>query len=206
MRRTQEQKVAFLLDEIGNVSDAFLQETMQYRRSAPNVWRILTAIACSLLIAVIGIGTLGHLAGSNETPQFPQNTPSDAYASLDAYLCGERDTLKCEPLSHGVPSSTYFEEPRLILQYEDGAILQSRALTPYEVTHIQRLIAKGTSVGDTSPKLACRVWMTMGDGTVISPYLKPSPGNVGNAMLFDYDAELLPSEELISYLSDILNS
>ena len=50
MRRTQEQKVAFLLDEIGNVSDAFLQETMQYRRSAPNVWRILTAIAAVAII------------------------------------------------------------------------------------------------------------------------------------------------------------
>ena len=81
----------------------------------------------------------------------------------------------------------------------------SRALTKDEVDQIYRSIGKGTKVGDTSPSPDCHVWVLCGNGEVLSPYLLASAGNVGNAELFDYNAELIPSEQLISCIADILN-
>ena len=43
--------------------------------------------------------------------------------------------------------------------------------------------------------IVCNIWVSYGDGTVISPYLKDSCGNIGYAELFEYSPEIEPSEE-----------
>ena len=92
------------------------------------------------------------------------------------------------------------------MQYEgDETLLRSRNLTKNEVSRIHNLLGKGESVGASSPDLLCRVWLVCGDGIVLSPYLKNTDGNKGHAVLFDYEAEILPSSDLISCISDILN-
>ena len=101
---------------------------------------------------------------------------------------------------------TYFGSTYLILQYEgDETLYRSRDLTAREVERINSLLGKGESVGASSPELLCRVWLVCEDGTVLSPYLKNTDGNKGFAVLFDYEAEILPSSSLISCISDILN-
>ncbi len=204
MNVSKQKKAAFLLDEIGNVNDVYVQEALQYRNTAPATRRILTAIACSLLVAVIGLGVAGQLDAFFPDPEIPNENPS-TYVSLDEFLCTERETFNCITLS--VSGVNYFENAHLILQYEgDDTLYQSRALTDKEVGMLRSMIGNGSAVGSDSPTLACRVWLIMGDGSVISPYLSLTPGNVGSAVLFDYEAELLPSENMISYISDILNS
>ena len=68
-----------------------------------------------------------------------------------------------------------------------------------------REIPKGTPVGESPQALSYRVWIVMGDGSVVTPHLKPSDGNVGSAELFDYNAELIPSQAFNSQISEILN-
>ena len=54
--------------------------------------------------------------------------------------------------------------------------------------------------------VGCNVWISYGDGTVISPYLKESCGNVGYAELFDYSPEVEPSEKFTELVQrEILN-
>lgn len=199
-------KAAFLLDEIGNVSDVYLQEALAYKKSRWNARPWIAAVACILAVVIVGGGLLTSpllknvFDGSNKAEQPQVATP----ATLDSFLSANRETLSCTKIA--ADEVNYFGSTYLVLQYEgDETLYRSRNLTAREVERINKLLGKGDSVGANSPDLLCRVWLVCEDGTVLSPYLKNTDGNKGHAVLFDYEAEILPSSSLVSCISDILN-
>jgi len=199
-------KAAFLLDEIGNVSDAYLQEALAYKKERWNARPWITAVACILAVVIVGGGLfnsplMDNIFGSFDKAEQPEAvTPT----TLDSFLSANRGTLNCTALQED--EINYFGSTYLILQYEgDETLYRSRNLTSREIERINSLMGRGVSVGANSPTLLCRVWLVCEDGTVLSPYLKNTEGNKGHAVLFDYQAEILPSSELISCISDILN-
>lgn len=199
-------KAAYLLDEIGNVSDVYLQEALSYKKERWNARPWIAAVACILAVAIVGGGLLNSplmdtiLGGFNKAELPDEQVP----ATLDDFLSANRETLSCTVIA--AEEVDYFGSTYLILQYEgDETLYRSRDLTSREVEHITELWGKGNSVGADSPELLCRVWLVCEDGTVLSPYLKDTDGNRGHAVLFDYEAEILPSSSLISCISDILN-
>ena len=223
MNNNKIKKAAFLLDEIGNVSDVYLQEALTYRKRKANARSWIAAVACILVVVLVGGGLLssplfGNILGGGfhkaENPEAagpeaekPATNPSETAkptVALDSYLSENRAKLNCTSLS--ADEVTYFGATYLLLQYEgDETLWRSRNLTKNEVVRILDLVNDGTDVGASSPELLCRVWLVCEDGTVLSPYLKNTDGNKGFAMLFDYEAEILPSSSLISCISDILN-
>lgn len=52
----------------------------------------------------------------------------------------------------------------------------------------------------------CRVWVSYGNGEVVSPYLKESAGNIGYATLFEYSPEVVPSDSFCDLVSNALNN
>ena len=222
MNLNKKQKAAFLLGEIGYISDLYVQEAMTYQRKRVNLRPLMTIAACILVVLLVGGGLLTSplmdniFGGFNkaESPEAgnpeaenPAMNPSQTTkptVALDSYLSENRAKLNCTTLQK--EDVTYFGATYLILQYEgDQTLYRSRNLTASEVDRINSLLGKGESVGTNSPELLCRVWLVCEDGTVLSPYLQNTDGNRGHAVLFDYEAEILPSSSLISCISDILN-
>ena len=206
MNYNKMKKAAFLLDEIGNVSDVYLQEALSYKKERWSARPWITAVACILAVVLVGGGLLNsplfdNIFGAFDKAETPEaSTP----ATLDSFLSDNRGALNCTVLA--ADEVNYFGSTYLILQYEgDETLYRSRNLTSREVERINKLLGKGDSVGASSPDLLCRVWLVCEDGTVLSPYLKNTDGNKGHAVLFDYEAEILPSSDLISCISDILN-
>lgn len=205
MNHNKMKKAAFLLDEIGNVSDVYLQEALSYRKKSISHRPWVAAVACILVVVLVGGGLLYSpildafkMFDKVETPE------AEEPATLDGYLTEYRSALNCTALQKD--EVNYFGSTYLILQYEgDETLWRSRNLTAREIERINGLWGKGDSVGTQSPELLCRVWLVTEDGTVLSPYLKKTDGNKGHAVLFDYEAEILPSSDLISCISDILN-
>lgn len=206
MNRNKMKKAAFLLDEIGNVSDVYLQEALTYRKKSVAARPWIAAVACILAVVLVGGGLLNSPLFDNIFNTFDKAEAPETLqpATLDGYLTEYRSSLNCTTLQK--EEVTYFGSTYLLLQYEgDEALYRSRSLTAREVERINNLLGKGESVGASSPDLLCRVWLVCEDGTVLSPYLKNTDGNRGHAVLFDYEAEILPSSDLISCISDILN-
>jgi len=206
MNHNKMKKAAFLLDEIGNVSDVYLQEALSYKKERWSARPWITAVACILAVVLVGGGLLNsplfdNIFGAFDKAETPEaSTP----ATLDSFLSDNRGALNCTALA--ADDVNYFGSTYLILQYEgDETLYRSRNLTSRELERINKLLGKGDSVGASSPDLLCRVWLVCEDGTVLSPYLKNTDGNKGHAVLFDYEAEILPSSDLISCISDILN-
>ncbi|MBO5930801.1 MAG: hypothetical protein J6Q70_01025 [Clostridia bacterium] len=199
-------KAAFLLDEIGNVSDVYLQEALSYKKERFYARPWVAAVACILAVVLVGGGLLNSPLMDNILGAFDkaENPEVEAPATLDSFLSANRGTLTCTAVSEN--ELDYFGSTYLVLQYEgDETLYRSRDLTSREVDKMLDLMGQGASVGEASPTLLCRVWLVCEDGTVLSPYLKNTDGNRGHAVLFDYEAEILPSSSLISCISDILN-
>ena len=206
-------KATFLMDEIGNVSDVYLHEALTYKKKRANAHPWVAAVACILVVILVGGGLFNAplmdniLGGFNkaESPEQEQPQPeTQVSATLDSFLDANRGALNCTAIKES--EITYFGSTYLVWQYEgDETLYRSRDLTAREVESITELLGKGDSVGAESPDLVCRVWLVCEDGTVLSPYLKNTDGNRGQAVLFDYEAEILPSKSLISCISDILN-
>lgn len=199
-------KAAFLLDEIGNVSDVYLQEALSYKKERFYARPWVAAVACILAVVLVGGGLINSPLMDNIFGVFDKaEAPNEeAPATLDSFLSENRGALTCTAVSED--ELNYFGSTYLVLQYEgDETLYRSRDLTSREVDKMLDLMGQGASVGEASPTLLCRVWLVCEDGTVLSPYLKNTAGNKGLAVLFDYEAEILPSSSLISCISDILN-
>ena len=199
-------KAAFLLDEIGNVSDVYLQEALSYKKERFYARPWVAAVACILAVVLVGGGLINSPLMDNIFGVFDKaEAPNEeAPATLDSFLSENRGALTCTAVSED--ELNYFGSTYLVLQYEgDETLYRSRDLTSREVEKMLDLMGQGASVGEASPTLLCRVWLVCEDGTVLSPYLKNTAGNKGLAVLFDYEAEILPSSSLISCISDILN-
>jgi hypothetical protein len=47
-----------------------------------------------------------------------------------------------------------------------------------------------TEFTEQSAQPKYQIWLSFGDGVVVSPYLKNTAGNAGHGEVFDYDPEL----------------
>ncbi len=191
-KQTKTARAYRLFVALGSVDDRLLQEALTYRPARahrPRTW-LLAACLCLSLVLVMGTLLLPRLA-----PQ-PNESESDALA-LDALLLNasaERTVAD--------PSMLDTSRPALVWQGADSEALCVVSLTNAELARLQARLG-GKEVGEESPTQKVRVWL-VGDGEVISPYLRPTSGNVG-VTLFDYEPELLPSDSFVDCLSEILN-
>lgn len=96
-----------------------------------------------------------------------------------------------------------YNEASIIWQDTESGAVFVEALSSAELEGIKRNLGKGSHVGESSPKITYRVWIVDENRSVISPYLEAGVGNEGFA-IFDYEAEIIPDEELIECISDIL--
>lgn len=207
MKHTKKQKAVFLLEEIGGVDDRFLSEALTYRRKRAVPIRFLSLAACLVAALVISIPLLLQAFQTLQGIDPSQGTQpeADSIASLDALLEQTVQGGAYVPLS-SYEEVEYFSAPYLAWQEEGSdAVYLSRALTQSEVERILSLIGKGTPVGASAPESIFRVYLVMGDGMVLTPYLPSTDGNLYSSTLFDYQAELLPSRELVCCISDILD-
>ena len=210
MRHTKEEKIAYLFDEIGSISDVLITEAAYYRpkkRRVP-VLKYVGMAACLLLCCVL-LFRVGGLVGDffsifDKSTESPEDTQT--VDSLDALLTQHEGDLQYTTLG-SVGELDLFGGQAYLVWQEEGSdeLCVSRPLQTYEVKNLKTRISSGQSVGaDPQSSPTCRVWIVCGDGTVITPYLKLSDGNIGVGELFDYDPELNPSSSFISYVSDIL--
>ena len=210
-------KTEYLFREIGNIDDRIIAEAMQYRAKSALPRRLLmiaatlvlsvTVLFSALIAALIFTGKPNHREDVPPQSNAPADNPSDAIPTLDAVLSELRGTNRYTELTDETELNFFSGSAQVVWQYADSETLcVSRALEASELTVLTKHIGTGTAVEATTQTATCRVWLLLGDGTVVTPHLKASTGNVGAAELFDYNVELIPSSSFTSLLSGILNS
>ncbi len=212
MKNEKLKKADALLDAVGEIDDVYLAEALTFRKRR-SVSRRLAFVAAAIAMTVtvvfsVSIG-LRLVSDSDLSPSAPGNESSEDK--------GE-NTNSLEYLMLSLPSKERFAyveneadlpytggKAYVVWQYrgESGYYL-SEAMSNFELGAIKSQIGGGKEVGEDSPKLECKVWILLGDGRVVTPYLKGHKGNISNR-IFDYEAEITPGENLVDRISAILS-
>lgn len=208
MKHDKTEKALYLFREIGGIDERLIHEAIFYRPKKSALPRVLLVAAALSLSLVLAVGAFlitmqtqkGHSSNDAITPPTDQN---EVPPTLDSILLSQSDK------QNAVASDAieFFGGNAYVVwqRTDSNEIYVSRALTSHEVKRLTSEIANGTPIQESEAEPLCRVWILLGDGSTVSPYLEPSNGNVGAAELFDYHAELIPSTAFNSTLSEILN-
>ncbi len=150
-------------------------------------------------------GSEENSGGVVENPdKHPENDGEVEHGALDAYMMDVRgSSLDNCTVYPSAESLTYTGNASLVWQYADGDEVYVASLSSTQLGELMGAMGSGKEVGEVSPDLSCYVWIVDGQGTVVSPYLKDGAGNEG-CVVFDYEAEIIPDEEFVECVSEIL--
>lgn len=218
------EKTEYLLSMVGEIDDILLEEAVSYKKKRKKTFLVPLVAACVAVCMTVMLALplsvmipLGFILFENQNgAEGPElNNPSDvtegvgdedaeeAHDTLDAILYAQKMGE-----DHAVLDSfeelSYIGDASLVWQYEDSGAVYVVKLTEAEFASVQRNMGKGGQVGESSPALSCRVWVLDGKGSVSTPYLKDGAGNEGCG-IFDYEAEIIPDENFVNCISEILN-
>ena len=192
-----------LYEEIGYVDERFLQEAASYRaRKKSPAWRALLIAAALLLsftvllgtvAAGVTIGVIGALIDREEQPDQETLTPMEQMEKTMA-----QSSLK--PLS--ADELAFFGTPTLIWSEQGSDEYYSVTLSKSQCEQLVYLMQSSRrEYTAQSEQPTYQIWLSFGDGVVVSPYLKNTAGNAGHGTVFDYDPELEMSDDLAKYIA-----
>ncbi len=221
----------YLFDEIGLIDDRYIaQAEFAYApsssaRPAKPSWSsrriLITAVTLSLLLACILSVFVGNQLQKGAKEDAAPTAPMESMGNNSADNAGaSRSTVslrlqalraETEHLRLSADSLPLFDgTPRIIWKYSDESGYRAMALSEQEKNQLLTLLFqnKGSRLSPETAeavKSLDGIWIALGDGSVISPCLEQSAGNVGFGSLFEYDPELEPSSAFTEYLCDILS-
>ncbi len=189
---------------MSELDDKTATEVLKYRRSTSRGLRVTLIMAACVTLLVCSI-LLGAIVASFDAPNTqPPNTET---VTLSSVLNDYRDQIDEPNSSITIDSLPELinSEPSLIWKYQDSEEYHVKTISSKTLSELLSEIKNGELVVENASELNCLVWITSGSGEVYSPYLKPSSGNVGYGVLFEYDPELQPSEDFISTVISLLD-
>lgn len=202
-------KAEMLLEGIGEIDDALLAEAAAYRskKSPRSRLLILAATLAVVFTLIVGNALVAQFAQNKENSNAasPEQDADKTPYTLDNVFSALKNVENFDYIENA-DSLPYFDgAAHVVWQYEgEKGYYLSDALTGPQLTGLTYDLGIGSSIGDESPELECMVWVLLGDGRVISPYLKASAGNIGTEV-FDYEAEIMPDDSVIAQIQDILS-
>lgn len=208
MKNEKLKKADLILDAIGEIDDEYLAAALSYKRKRGVGSRLLIiaatlAMSLTLIVgAVIGARLVSKNDMEAEAPNAENVADGDRLSSVMLSLANKESFTHVEsetelPYTDG---NAY-----IVWQYEgESGYYLSEALSYREIDYLKSQIGRGEDVGGKSPTLECKMWILLGDGRVVSPYLKVTLGNISNAV-FDYEAEITPEDGLVEKIAAILS-
>ena len=205
----------YLFDEIGGIDDSYIAAAQSARRhngaTLRRTFSIAAAVAAVFMIAVLAMPAL---ITRNFDKVYEEDAAETEIASDQAANSPNTNVLLNAPLEQLLFSTgdafcttgdadLFDGRAKLIWQDRQSGQRYEILLTHSQLTQIDKLIKHGRRTEDIASEML--IWISYGDGRVVSPCLEYSDGNVGYGSLFDYLPEVIPTEELINYIDMIIS-
>ena len=212
-------KAELLFDAIGDIDDRLIQEAQApFVKTAPSKRYNLKAIIALAATLSIVIGMLGAFAVSKFIGNLIESTLNDKADEGESSQIFESSLSQTLLDASDMPSVSKCDADEI--DFFDGntsIIWKASEQNEYcvftltsasDVTRLKNELSKVKE--DISPEntenTLCEVWVTFGNGTVVSPYLKNSAGNVGYAELFEYSPEVEPDAAFAEFVNDLISN
>jgi len=216
----------YLFDEIGGIDDSYIAAAQSAGKAKTRMpFRAGLVAAAAVLVMTVTLvipmglyvrgdkeasddGIYDQAIGTKPTYDGNQHGPVDSAEdvanstqslyTLDGVLNVSQDSFYV-----GDTLDLFDGTPKLLWQASDG-VLCGVNLSAAELEHLDRESGRGEQIGYTELEAEIQVWISYGNGIVISPYLEDSPGNVGYGELFDYSPEIIPSSAVTGRIKNII--
>lgn len=215
MKPNKLHKAEILLDAMSEIDDLYLTEALsrfpiptasprKRIRSSP-VMRTLPAVAAlAAVLALILTGPMRGLFAKKDAEnadtslknEAPSMTDSDSVSALNSIL---RSCTESPSFTSVSADNIAFFDGNVRLTVKDrqtGTLYVSRPLTSAEQARLldefKRTGERVTVTEETDETHS--VWITLGDGQVVTPCLPATAGNIGAGELFDYASERIPTQ------------
>lgn len=206
-----------LFDAFGMIDDRIVFEaqeayTTPSRKSSSvslRKYTVSATIAMVLVISMIGGFVISNISNSTSKDDLDE---SHNVGTTDKGSGNDMDMMLLAAAQVGVIETTPLEqidffdgEVSLIWSYEGDSDYYKLVFdgSDAEKTIKKQMATPKKEISTTSSDaLACKVWISYGNGEVVSPYLKESSGNIGYSILFDYSPEVIPNEEFTKLVND----
>lgn len=200
-----------LFEAFGEIDDTIIKEAearYQKRSSGIRLTRFISvaATAVVLLVCMSSVLVIGNLSKSDsdmsKVPDKIEDAGISNSQSLENILHEVSETEAVRFSS--VDDIDYFDgEVSLIWNFVGQDVYYSLKFSQNVSAATVKNNLSGTTKqldANSLSVVVCNVWVSYGDGTVVSPYLKESCGNVGYAELFEYSPEIEPSEKFTRFV------
>ena len=208
MNENKREKAEILLEGIGEIDDSLLVGALAYRKRGGSLSKLMVlaaAVAVLLTLTVAGTTILRLADGAMKNEAVAPETGDEAVNTLDSLLTSASGSDRFDYVEDESELPYIDSCAHIVWQNSnDSGYYVSDPVSDAELDRLIYQLGRGEEVGDDSPELECMVWVLLGDGRVISPYLKASAGNVSSEV-FDYEAEIAPDERLVNTISGILS-
>ena len=189
----KEEKAFFLFEELSGVSEERLEEARLYgirRRNLQKFRRSLTVLAAAVLAAslMVFVGVPAFRTWYKHF--FNRSLPNDR--SLE--ILSEEEVKGC----------VFSGEPMLVRQKEGSEVYEAVVLSQSQFETIFREAEnpKEEILPEKGKAQTQKLWVLSGNGTVFTPYLKKSKGNLYFSV-FDYQDEVVPNQALQNLLEQL---
>ena len=200
------------------IDDRYLDEALaislqaQKRRliiRAPMIRAVSGVAALAAVLSLVVFGATRGFLKSNDKHASPEESINEIVPTLQSLngllqSCAESATftsLSADELS------LFDGTTRLILQAPDSeALYVSRPLSAAEQARVSLEFEQtGKQIERSeSTDTDWSVWVSFGDGQILTPCLSPTPGNVGMGELFAYESERLPTQAFFNLLNTLI--
>ena len=200
-------KAEYLFSELSGIDERILADALAVRKKQRwNAKKALVAIvAASLLLSVLpGALVVANLVQDKKADSAVVNVEP----TLESVLLEADDSARVMSYSSADDIDLFDGSVKIV--WSDGESYSVvRLSNESEKTRLTSAVARsfnGATANAEGENSEICVWISYGDGRVITPYLKNTAGNVGYGELFEYDAEIVPTRELADVVNSLVTS
>lgn len=183
-------KAEQLFDVIGGIDERYVQNAFTYRRRRIGLFKPISVAAAVLIVLCAVFYSFFNLGGTEPTQK--TDVFEKTLVSIQANVKPENINL-----FDGIT--------KLIWSYGDDVYYSVEIKGSYDSGNLFRYMTTSSINTGGKEKSDIRFWVNFGDGTVMTPYLTRSGGNIGYGTLFDYEPERALSDNFAAYLKNLID-
>lgn len=213
MNDSKKRSAEILFDAIGNIDDRFIYEAQNpFSVCAKRKKRSIKLAVAAISFAVITLIALTSITVFQIADSFfsdgGANIPEADTTTLEGALIEATDNPRIQAVD-GESIDFFDREAKLIWRFDGNDeyyVIPISSQSTLSQIKTQLKAEKNELSPTSAEEITCDVWISYGDGTVISPYLHSNAGNVGMAELFEYSPEVEPSSELTEIVNELISA
>ena len=200
-------KAEYLFSELSGIDERFVKESLEVRgkRSGFAKKALVVLVAAAFLMTMLfNVFVIGSIISEIRLDKSPETV----ITSFEEVLSNSENSARV--MSYSASGDIDLFDGAIKLIWNDGDSYKVIRLSGESERRqldsaMSRSFANAKAV-EGEADLGMLVWVSYGDGRVVTPYLKNNAGNVGYGELFEYDPEIVPTDDMSDFVNYLVTS